>query len=190
MGINNFHIGALGQNNFSYGINLSREFPICRDLNFRIGAGLNQNFSHLSDYGFSDFSYSPTIGLQLNYKDWSLYNSYGEFGFQLAATNKFAIDSLQQLTTILYFEKLNGFQNFSGNLQYRYKRLALLIGGSVRSYIVGAGYMVANHHQILLSSNWQRNLLSNGEQFNIQLGYHLNICHHPTQKKITVNPSF
>jgi hypothetical protein len=155
-----------------------------------VGAGLNQNISHLVEYGFSNFSYSPTIGLQLNYKDWSFYNSYGEFGFQIAATNRFELDSVQKLTTTLYYEKLNGFQNLNGNLEYGYKRLALLIGGSMRSYIVGAGYMVANQHQILLSSNWQRNLVSNGEQFNIQLGYHWKMCHRPTRQRFTVTPSF
>ncbi|MEY3591064.1 MAG: hypothetical protein RLZZ38_13 [Bacteroidota bacterium] len=190
MGINNFHVGALGQNTFSYGFNLSRDIAISRDINLRVGAGLNQNISHLAEYGFSNFSYSPTIGLQLNYKDWSFYNSYGEFGFQIAATNRFELDSVQKLTTTLYYEKLNGFQNLNGNLEYGYKRLALLIGVSMRSYIVGAGYMVADQHQILLSSNWQRNLLSNGEQFNVQLGYHWTLTHRPTLQRFTGTPSF
>lgn len=85
MGVNNFHVGALGQNTFSYGFNLSRDIAINRDINLRV---------------------------------------------------------------------------------------------------------VANQHQILLSSNWQRNLLSNGEQFNIQLGYHWKMCHRPTLQRFTGTPSF
>ncbi|MFM8596339.1 MAG: hypothetical protein ACKOBN_04490 [Flavobacteriales bacterium] len=190
IGINGFHVGALSQNTFSYGLNLSRDFSINRDVNLRVGAGLNQNISHIPEIGFSSIKYSPTIGLQLNYKDWSIYNSIGEFGFQVAATNRFSLDSLQQITTTLYYERLYGFQRLSGNIEYGYKRLALLIGYSMRSYIAGAGYMVADNQQLLLSANWQRNLLSIGEQYNIQLGYHWSLCHRPTLRKFTGTPSF
>jgi len=190
MGVNYFHVGALGENTFSYGINLSRDIAINRDMNLRVGVGLNRNISHLVEYGFSNERYSPSVGLQLNYKDWSFYNSYGEFGFQIAATYRYELDSLQKLTTTLYYEKLNGFQNLNGNLEYAYKRLTLLIGGSTRSYIVGAGFMVADNQQLLLSSNWQRNLLSTGEQLNIQLGYHWKICHRASQRSFTGTPSF
>lgn len=190
VGVNASNLNYVGQHNLELGLSLGRDFQVNRDLNFRIAATGFQRSGFIDGSGQINSSYGVQIGAQANYKDWSFYSSAGSNGFNMGATNRFDLDSTQHFLTTVYYEHLYGFQKLSANVNYQYRGLSLLIGGAYRSYLMGAGYQFKNGHSFMLSSKWERNLLSTGQQLNLQLGYHFSLTHRPTARHFTGTPSF
>ena len=190
VGVNASNLNYVGQHNLGLGLSLGRDFKVNQDLNFRIAATGFQQSGFIDGSGQIPNSYSVQIGAQANYKDWSFYTSAGSNGFNAGATNRFDLDSTQHFISTVYYEQFFGFQSLGANVIYQYKALSLLLGGTYRSCMTGAGYQFKNGHSFMLSSKWERNLLSTGQQLNLQLGYHFSLTHRPTARQFTGTPSF
>jgi hypothetical protein len=190
-GISSQHIGFSGQNNLNIGLNLGRDFIINRDLNWRVAASGFQNGGFIIGSGNLIPSYSAQLGVQANYKDWSFFAAGGNNGLNIGATQRFDLDSTQKFIATVFYERYFGFQTLCANVIYQYKDFSLLMGGAFRSYLMGVGYQFENGHALMLSSKWQGNLLSNGKQLNLQLGYHFSLTHRPSfVSHTTITPSF
>jgi len=190
LGLSAYNISYFGQYNLDLGLSLGRDIAISRDFNITVAAAGFQSGGYTQGIGQITKTYAAQLGIQANYKDWSFYTSVGQNGLSVGATQRFDLDSTQKFISTVYFERNFGFQNLGANVIYQYKYFSILLGGAWRSYVLGAGYQFENGHALMLSSKWNRNLLSNGEQLNLQLGYHFALTHRPTIKQFTGTPSF
>ena len=190
LGLSAHNLSYMGQYNLDLGLSVGRDIAISRDFNIRVAAAGFQSGGYMDGIGQITKSYTAQLGIQANYKDWNFFTALSPNGINVGATQRFALDSTQKFITTIYFERSFGFQRLSANVIYQYRDFSLLLGGAWRSYVLGAGYQFENGHALMLSSKWERNLLSNGQHFNLQLGYHFALAHRPTIKQFTGTPSF
>jgi len=190
LGLSAHNLSYMGQYNLDLSLSVGRDIAISRDFNIRVAAAGFQSGGYMDGIGQITKSYTAQLGIQANYKDWNFFTALSPNGINVGATQRFALDSTQKFITTIYFERSFGFQRLSANVIYQYRDFSLLLGGAWRSYVLGAGYQFENGHALMLSSKWERNLLSNGQQFNLQLGYHFALAHRPTIKQFTGTPSF
>lgn len=191
LGLQAASFGVTGFFNFDAGLTFGRDFFISRQLSVRPALGLygangfyqNLPISNPTSFGFK-------AGIQLNYKNVQLHAAANEFYIGFGAAQNFKLDSLQQIGYQIYYEKNYGFQNLRANINYNYQKYTLMLGAGAQLFTAGLGLQLPKRQEIQLSGNINRNLLSSGSQWSLQLNYRWAFVHRASTMKFTGTPSF